>query len=143
VTQKPGDPNNPGKGLDPDQFYLDSEWESWEDANGNGIYDPPEPLINLFPDTAIYGDNYTGPAYTWGEAGLRDLNLQSGLELPLSDFVFNNNGVRDNQEGEPFIDLNGNGLWDQGEYLHDKNGNGVLDMDRMPNIEPSRISTVI
>jgi len=137
VTQKPGDPNNPGKGLDPDQFYLDSEWESWEDANGNGIYDLPEPLINLFPDTAIYGDNYTGPAFTWGEV-LYDLNLQSGIlphDTDFADFVFNNNGVRDNQEGEPFIDLNGNGLWDRGEYLHDKNGNGVLDMDRMPNIE--------
>ena len=47
LTQKPGDPNNPGHGLDPDQFAFDYEWESYVDRNDNGVYDPPEPIVNL------------------------------------------------------------------------------------------------
>ncbi len=125
VTQKPGDPNNPGEGLDPDQFTFDYEWEDYEDRNRNGVYDAPEPIINLFPDTASYGDNYTGAAYTFGEV-IIDQNVQ-GAEISYSDFRFNDNGYIDFLEGEPFIDLNGNGVWDRGDYLHDKNGNGVLD----------------
>ena len=29
-SQKPGDPNHPGNGLDPDQFMFDYEWEKYE-----------------------------------------------------------------------------------------------------------------
>jgi outer membrane receptor protein involved in Fe transport len=133
LTRKPGDPNNPGHGLDPDAFRLNSEWEDFDDRNGNGIYDPPEPIINLFPDTATYGFDFTGPAYTYGEEGLFEINQQGGVGYQ-SDFRFNDNGIIDNLEGEPFIDLNGNGVWDQGDFLRDKNGNGILDMDRRSTI---------
>ncbi len=137
TNQKPGDPNNPGKGLDPDQFYLDREWESWDDTIQNGIYDPPEPIYNLFPDTTTnlrYGD-YTGPVWTGSEvqADFTD----AGLYFDSGFFRFNDNGVLDMLEGEPFLDLNGNGVWDRGEYLHDRNGNGLLDYDRLPNISNS------
>lgn len=132
VTQAPGDPNNPGATLNPDQFRFDSEWESFTDRNGNGVYDPPEPLINLYPDTMMYGTGFSGPAYTFGEF-LVDLDQQTGTFTP-SNFRFNNNGVRDDLEGEPFIDLNGNGVWDQGDYLIDKNGNGQYDEDRISPI---------
>ncbi|MBD3401562.1 TonB-dependent receptor [candidate division GN15 bacterium] len=130
VTQRPGDPDNPGRTLDPDDFTLQGDWESYTDANDNGMYDPPEPIINLFPDTAVYGTDFTGPAYTFGELNLEfdPLNPQGGQ---LSDFRFNDNGVIDVLEGEPFIDLNGNGVWDAGDQLQDKNGNGQLDVDRI------------
>jgi len=132
-TQKPGDPDNPGRGLDPDDFWLQGDWENWSDTNGNGIYDAPEPLINLFPDTATYGSNFSGPMYTLGE--YNDLpNLQGGGSQP-GNFRFNNNGVQDSLEGEPFIDLNGNGVWDRGEFLNDKNGNGLLDNYRLSPID--------
>ncbi len=133
TSEKPGDPNNPGKGLNPDQMPLDSEEETWSDDNGNGIWDPPEPIINLFPDTAVYGDGIVGPAYTFGEFNF-DENLQDGLPDDSSNFRFNDNLILDMFEGEPFIDLNGNGSWDRGEYLNDKNGNGVLDYNRYPRI---------
>ncbi len=125
TTQKPGDPNNPEQGLNPDQFNFDYEWERYDDRNGNGVYDAPEPVINLFPDTTDYGTNFTGAAYTLGEFNFEQ-NTQ-GATAEFSDFRFNDNGILDNLEGEPYIDLNGNGVWDQGDYLHDKNGNGVLD----------------
>lgn len=128
TSQKPGDPNSPGHGLDPDSVKFDYEWEDFQDNNGNGIYDPPEPIINLYPDTATYGTDFTGPAYTYGEY-LYDDNVQGGTGN-ISGFRFNNNGYRDYIEGEPFIDLNGNGVWDQGDFLYDKNGNGILDRDR-------------
>ena len=136
-SSKPGDPNNPGKTLDPDEFYFDYEWETFTDRNSNGVYDPPEPLINLFGDTAIYGNNFSGPDYTYGEYNLWT-NQQGGFGI-LSNFRFNNNGFPDYYEGEPFIDINHNGVWDQGDYLNDKNGNGVLDDDRIPTVRtPSR-----
>ena len=155
ITQKPGDPNNPGRGLDPDQILLQSDWEDWDDVNLNGVYDPPEPIINLFPDTATYGSDYSGPGYTHGEYYDRDHNgifewdpdgngiIEPHEDLPLflfnyqgmesyfPNFRFNDNGVFDNLEGEPFIDLNGNGVWDAGEFLYDKNGNGLLDNHRL------------
>ncbi len=133
LTRKPGDPNNPGHGLEPDKFRLNSEWEDFDDRNHNGVYDAPEPIINLFPDTATYGYDFTGPAYTFGEEYLWELNQQGGFDFP-SDFRFNDNGIIDNLEGEPFIDLNGNGVWDEGDFLRDKNGNGVLDGDRIGHI---------
>ena len=128
ISQQPGDPNNPGHGLSPDQFAYDYEWETFEDVNGNGVYDAPEPVINLFPDTMIFGDNFTGPAYTFGELNF-EINFQGG-DQQFSGFRFNNNGYIDFLEGEPFLDLNGNGVWDQGDFLHDRNGNGILDADR-------------
>lgn len=133
LDRKPGDPNNPGHGLDPDDFMLNTEWEDYDDRNGNGVYDAPEPIINLFPDTATYGFEFTGPAYTYGEGGLFEYNQQGGVTT-FSDFRFNDNGIIDNLEGEPFIDLNGNGVWDQGDFLRDKNGNGILDDGRVSRI---------
>ncbi len=138
-TRKPGDPDNPGHGQDPvdDQIPLEQQWEWFDDDpnNKNGVYDPPEPIINLYPDTAEYGTGFTGPAYTFGEY-LINRNVQSGTD-EFSDFRFNRNGYLDYLEGEAFIDLNGNGVWDKGDFLHDKNGNGILDNYREKNIRPA------
>lgn len=133
TSQKPGDPNNPGHGLDPDDFAYDYEWERYDDNNNNGVYDAPEPILNLYPDTVAYGTNFYGPGYTSGEFNI-DQNNQ-GAEVVLSDFRFNDNGYMDNLQGEPFVDLNGNGVWDAGDYLYDKNGNGILDGELEPNID--------
>ena len=132
LDEKPGDPNHPGKTLDPDQFYFEHEWETFTDRDGDGVYDPPEPLINLFGDTANYGTDFSGPAYTFGERNYW-INQQGGVPIP-SNFRFNSNGMIDSLEGEPFVDLNGNGVWDQGDYLNDRNGNGILDADRVPSV---------
>jgi outer membrane receptor protein involved in Fe transport len=133
TTLMPGDPDHPGKTLEPDQFQLESEWEDFTDRNGNGVYDPPEPLINIFPDTAVYGTNFSGPAYTLGEFNY-EVNVQAGTPQTLSNFRFNDNGFLDNLEGEAFIDLNNNGVWDAGDILQDKNGNGILDPGLVSNI---------
>ncbi len=132
-TQKPGDPNNPGEGRDPDQINLESQNEGYDDLNDNGRYDAPEPIINLYPDSANYGTDYTGPAYTLGETIVRT-NQQGGGPSTLENFRFNNNGYTDDLEGEAFVDLNGNGVWDHGDVLYDKNNNGQLDGDRLANV---------
>ncbi len=141
VRQQPGDPKNPGKGLNPDQFFLESEWESYTDRNNNGIYDAPEPLINLYPDSAVYGADFSGPNYTRGEF-IPYIDAQTG-ELDTAEFRFNNNGIIDNLEGEPFVDLNNNGVWDQGDYLNDKNGNHLLDNERLKPINQREPETFI
>jgi outer membrane receptor protein involved in Fe transport len=135
-SNKPGDPDHPGKTLDPDDFFFEHQWETFTDRNGNGVYDPPEPLINLFGDTANYGTNFNGPGYTLGESNSYT-NQQGGTPIP-SNFRFNDNGLVDDYEGEPYIDLNGNGVWDRGDYLTDRNGNGVLDEDRIPAVRTPR-----
>ncbi len=132
ISQKPGDPSSPGEGRDPDDFPFDYEIETYDDNNDNGVYDPPEPIINLFPDTIAYGDNYNGPAYTFGEP-TSITNVQGG-GIVSSGFRFNNNGYIDDLEGEAFLDLNGNGVWDKGDFLNDRNGNGILDVQRRDNI---------
>ena len=132
-TIMPGDPLNPGKTLSPDEFYLSTEWESFTDYNGNGVYDAPEPVINLFPDTANYGNNVNGPAYTYGENNYYT-NQQGGVPV-YSNFRFNDNGLIDFYLGEPFLDYNGNGVRDSGDYLDDRNGNGILDNDRLPAVQ--------
>jgi len=129
----PGDPNNPGKTLEPDEFTLESEWETFTDRNGNGVYDAPEPIINLFPDTASYSNNFSVPGYTLGELNyFPDENGGSGGIW--GNYYFNDNGKIDFLEGEPYIDLNGNGVWDQGDILQDKNGNRVLDPNLVSNV---------
>jgi outer membrane receptor protein involved in Fe transport len=129
-TYKPGDPNNPGYGLNPDQFLRYNEFESFADNNGNGVYDAPEPLINLFPDTMQYGRDLSGPRYT--NDGITEYNrytdVQSGSFY--TDFRFNDGSSGTGLEGEPFVDINGNGVWDAGDYLTDTNGNGVYDEER-------------
>lgn len=125
---KPGDPNNPGKGLNPDDFMRYNEFERYDDLNGNGVYDAPEPLVNIFPDTTLYGRDLPGPAYTYGNYPFYTDQQAGGGEI--ADFRFNNGSHGNNLEGEPFIDLNGNGRWDRGDYLYDTNGNGVFDHDR-------------
>ncbi len=129
TTRMPGDRDNPGKGLTPDEFRLQSEYEDWEDTNKNGVYDPPEPIINIFPDTTSYGTNFSGPRYSFGDSLFLE-NTQGG-GTSYTGFTFNNNGIWDSLEGEAYLDLNGNGVWDRGEYLNDKNGNGLLDDNRL------------
>lgn len=128
-SNRPGDPRNPGHGLDPDQFLFQTETESYTDLNNNGRYDAPEPIINLFPDTASFGTNFIGPDFTNGEM-LFIINSQAGGTPEFANFRFNDNGKVDDLEGEAFLDLNGNGVWDRGDILQDKNGNGLLDVDR-------------
>lgn len=135
-TIGPGDPNNPGQVMEPDDFPLESDLESYSDLNENGRYDAPEPIINLYPDSAVYGTDFTGPGYTFGElVGVN--NLQGGT-FDTAFFRFNDNGVIDFFEGEPFIDLNGNGVWDAGDQLNDKNGNGILDDERVDRVDESK-----
>ncbi len=130
----PGDPNNPGKTVEPDDFTPESDWETFTDRNGNGVYDAPEPIINLFPDTAAYGSNFSVPAYTEGE--LNVFPDENGGSVGIwGNYYFNDNGRIDFLEGEPYIDLNGNGVWDQGDILQDKNGNRVMDPGLVPNID--------
>lgn len=99
--QRPGDPNNPGSGLNPDKFTLSDYWEIFtgsQDANYNGKWDDAEPYVDV---------NQNGK-YDIGE--------------PFQDLNKGKNGVWD--PGEPFVDGNGNGVYDQGEKFTDLPGEG-------------------
>lgn len=148
VNFGPGDPDHPGKIVQPDQFLLQDFWESYTDVNNDGVYTAPEPLVNSIPDTLSYGVGLGGPAYTFGEFN-SFVDVQSGVSWGnpalnallgtgrIRDFQFNLNGQvvggfvpTDALEGEFFADLNGNGIWDQGDPFRDTNGNGQYDPSR-------------
>lgn len=150
VLYGPGDPNRPGKIMLPDQFLLQEQWEDFEDADGNGYYTPPEPLLNVIPDTTAYGQGLSGPDYNESSSeGYTDTQSGEVIGNPLinatwghywwKDFSLNlyNNGLNpqgaplsNTLEGEPYADLNGNGKWDAGDPFRDTNGNGLFDAER-------------
>ncbi len=105
--------------------------DNYDDADGNGVYDPAEPLIAA-GDRAPVG--IYNAAETWD-----DLNHNGVVDA--GEFIdLDGNGVYD-PLGDLFVDLNLNGVWDAGDRFltaqnakdpwqptaHDLNGNGVYD----------------
>lgn len=77
--EKPGDPNRPGEGLNPDQFIFSDKYETFYDRNENGKFDAPEPFVNVNGDTSwMYG----GPFYTFGDAYIAQSGFASRFTYP-------------------------------------------------------------
>jgi outer membrane receptor protein involved in Fe transport len=124
-VQKPGDPEHPGEGLDPDQMLFIDEYETYDDLNGNNQFDESEPFINIFPDSVSWGSIYV-PLRNGADVWVSEDAQIGGYWYPFFDL--NNNGIMDQFEGEPFADLNGNGVWDIGDRVtRDVNGNNTFD----------------
>jgi outer membrane receptor protein involved in Fe transport len=136
--RKPGDPDHPGEALSPDEFRYSDEYEGYDDLDHDNQYDPPEPFLNLFPDTVKWGAIWI-PNRNGGDVGyiqhypsgdsVREPTVDDqigGLWFP--NFDLDRNGIMDRYEGEPFADLNGNGVWDKGDKLtKDFDSNGTYD----------------
>lgn len=122
---KPGDPNHPGEGLDPDQMLFSDEYETFTDINNNYVFDSYEPFLNIWPDSVRHGAIWI-PQRNPGDIDTANDNQVGGFWFPMYDM--NNNGVIDGYEGEPFVDMNGNGMYDIGDQLtKDVNGNNYFD----------------
>ena len=91
--------------------------DTFEDLNGNGVYDAPEPLIAGLDRSPVGIYNEAEP---WTDANV------NGLADPGEYQDLDGNGLYD-PAGDPFNDLNFNGSWDAGEPFTDSNGNGVYD----------------
>lgn len=136
VYWKPGDPNNPGQGLNPDDFLSYNQYERYDDNNDNGVYDAPEPVIEVYADSMVIGNDLSASGYTYPgtfnyEWHPVEDNVQGGYQI-LSDFRFNSGATF---EAEPYADLNGNGYWDGGDYLYDTDGDGTFDPSRADVID--------
>jgi len=134
--ERPGDPANPGKGLDPDQFLFNDQFESYTDRNGNGRWDAPETFENVYED---YNRDGT-PKYTFGDQFL-DANGNGRYEPEFGDSLlldWNGNGQLDFTQGEPFVDQNNNGGWDDGEPLVDRNGDHIYNPQNRDVFEEDR-----
>ena len=124
-TEKPGDPNHPGEGLDPDDFDFTDEYETYDDLNNNGRFDSYEPFLNIFPDSVSWGAVWIPQRNSSDLDTATDFQI-GGFYNPMFDL--NNNGIIDAYEGEPFVDLNHNGIYDRGDKLtRDINGNKIYD----------------
>ncbi len=145
-SQMPGDPKTAGGRNEPDEFLLYDQWETYQDNNNNGVYDAPEPFVNLYPDTNFF---YGTPSYNFGDVYV-DGNFNGHYDAPGSEgfnnqfrdslaYDFNGNGAYDPDSGEPFVDVNGNGRWDLGDpLLYDSNDNGTWDESRRNPINQDR-----
>jgi outer membrane receptor protein involved in Fe transport len=128
--ERPGDPNQPGSGLNPDQFLLNYEVDKFSrtnDVNKNGKWDSAEEFENQFEDYNVDGT----PKYTFGDQYLDkngDGRFTSGVDSLTWDW--NNNGSLEFDQGEPFTDRDNDGSWDTKEAFIDGNANGVYDEDR-------------
>ncbi|MCK5127057.1 MAG: TonB-dependent receptor [candidate division Zixibacteria bacterium] len=124
-SMKPGDPNHPGQGLNPDDFLFADEYETYDDVNDNYQYDSYEPFLNIFPDSVQWGSIWI-PERNATDVVVSTDNQVGGPWNPMFDI--NNNGIIDAYEGEPFADMNRNGIWDKGDKLtRDINGNRTYD----------------
>ncbi len=130
--ETPSDPDIPGGRTLPGDFLFYDEWEYYADFNGNGVFDQPEPFINVNGDTSWY---WGGPFYTFGDAYLTDLDYDWPY-WPTLDQEFGGPGWRSGggyNYGEwrgvdPQLEGRGNseaGYIDT--ILTDWNGNGVVD----------------
>lgn len=121
--QKPGDPNTAGGRMDPDGFLITTtEADHYVDANSNGVYDAPEQYIDVYPD-GVYNNGDI-----WEDVDGDGVYLDT---VDVLVYDFNGNGVYDNSGGEPFVDRDGNNIWDSGDVLEqDGNNNGVYDPER-------------
>jgi outer membrane receptor protein involved in Fe transport len=150
-ARKPDDPDNPGYGLTPKDFLFDDQYESYDDKNSNGVYDEPEPFINVYYDTSYtygglqynYGDVFRyidddEPYHLYDPWGLDGEVYRYDPEMLERDYVlvnvdtllwdWNGDGFIDYSDGEPFVDLNNNGSWDRGDnVVNDQNGNDRFD----------------
>jgi outer membrane receptor protein involved in Fe transport len=111
-VERPGDPYNPAHGKNPDLFNFEDQSETFSDGvNEDGTenpgyrndrWDEGEPFIDAYAeDTSATG----GPRYTPPDPA-------QGIS------------------GDPFEDLNGNGVYDPPEKFFDTNGNGRFDSSR-------------
>jgi outer membrane receptor protein involved in Fe transport len=100
--ERPGGPDNPAHGKNPDLFLFNDVTERYTDVNGNDRWDEGEPFVDVFREdtTGLGGPIYTPP------------NPATGFS------------------GDPFEDLNGNGVYDGPEPVFDTNNNGRFDSDR-------------
>lgn len=151
-VQKPDDPNNPGVGLSPDDFRFEDEWESYDDMNQNGVYDIPEPFINVYADTSY---EYGGQMYNFGDVFIPDTNANIVFSMDntraynlydpwYQDPIRYDIGMM-YWDGEDFVeayveeilwDWNGDGLisYEESEPFVDLNNNGRWDRgDRVRN----------
>ena len=126
--QRPG-------GKVPGDFVMADNYESYADANNNGRWDAAEPFVD------VNGDGFFGEPFLDGNNnGVYDPGPDTWVAFDVDidgDTTWmddlNRNGRYDDDIGEPYSDLNGNGRRDRAEpvyndhFWHDVNGNGVFD----------------
>ncbi|MDV6034624.1 MAG: hypothetical protein F9B45_31940 [Phycisphaera sp. RhM] len=95
--------------------------DTFDDTNGNGVFDMPE-IIDPLSDRAPFG--VYNAAEIWFDAN------QNGHVDP-GEYEDLDENERFDAVGDGFLDLNFNGLYDAGENFTDVNGNGVYDPPAM------------
>lgn len=145
----PSDPDVAGGRMLPGEFLLYDNWEYFQDQDGDGVFNEPEPFINVNQDTSWY---WGGPFYTFGDAWLFNntvtddgrlllaywptLEYELGPDWSAGGAEYGNYRGADilaNQQGNSttyvdtiLTDWNGNGLVDfyESEPFQDVNGDG-------------------
>jgi prepilin-type N-terminal cleavage/methylation domain-containing protein len=98
------------------QFDTTAPEELFTDTNGNGRWDGREPYWDVNGDGIRNGPTAASPPpwQAWNPA-IHDANSPSSVASYVASY------------GEPFLDRDGDKVWDNAEPLVDGNGNGVHD----------------
>ncbi len=88
--------------------------EPYTDANGNGVWDNAEPYWD-YNANGKWDPPTTSPAPAYKPWDVTYYNNSVLTDAYIADY------------GEPFLDRDGDGTWDDAEVLFDCNGNGVHD----------------
>lgn len=132
----PSDPDVAGGRIYPGDIALYDQWESFEDYDGDRVYDAPEPFININQDTSWY---WGEPFYTFGDAWsyyntvTNDNRILTGVwptpELEFGGFGWRAEGPRysDWRGADSLANQQGNSSLYVDSILTDWNGNGVVD----------------
>ena len=98
------------------QFDTNGPEETFTDANGNGRWDAAEPYWDVNGNGMRDGpSSATPPPWQAWNPAIHDANSPSSVASYVTSY------------GEPFVDLDGDKVWDPAEALVDGNGNGVHD----------------
>ena len=120
-VERPGDPDNPGQGRNPDSFNFDDESEVFQDGT------PASDYVNLVQDLSVFEREHKNGRWDDGEPFVdifREDTTNSGKPIytrpdPSQGFA-----------GDAFVDVNGNGIYDPPEAFTDTNNNGRFDYER-------------
>ncbi|MCI0329750.1 MAG: TonB-dependent receptor [candidate division Zixibacteria bacterium] len=124
-VERPGDPDNPGQGRNPDLFNFDDQSEIFQDGTPDLNYVHPDLVDDL--DLSVFEREHRNGRWDEGEPFIdidREDTTNSGAPIytppdPSSGFA-----------GDAFEDVNGNGVYDPPEAFTDTNDNGRFDYER-------------
>lgn len=124
-VERPGDPDNPGKGKNPDLFSFDDQSEIFQDGVPDIRFVTSDYLEGM--DLDAYKRDHLNDRWDSGESFV-DVYREDTTSM--GGAIYTPPDAARGTAGDAFEDLNGNGVYDPPEQFTDTNNNGRFDYER-------------